>query len=91
MVNDKGQGIKSIDETVNCPLVYLLLPGTGNGNKKPQCCHVISCYITKPIVTTAEAVGTESYDTSVTFQNLFFRKVDMGHGLQIWRAAVADS
>jgi hypothetical protein len=54
-------------------------------------CHAVSCYVTNHIWAAAEAIATESYDTSVASQNLFSHKVDMGHGLQIWRAAVADS
>ena len=38
-------------------------------------------------MTAAEAIGTESYDTSVAFQNVFAGEVDIGYGLQIWRAA----
>jgi hypothetical protein len=39
----------------------------------------------------AGAIVAESYDTRVAFQNIVSRKVDIAHGLQVWRAAVADS
>jgi len=58
---------------------------------KTRSAVVMLCYVTKHVVAAVEASGKDSYDASVAFQNLFSRKVDIGHGLQAWRAAVANS